>query len=32
MGATWLLIGMLLGIVMGAKEDFQLVAVHAHIS
>jgi hypothetical protein len=31
-GATWLLIGMLLGIVMGAKEDFQLVAVHAHIN
>ena len=31
-GATWLLIGMLLGIVMGAKEDYQLVAVHAHIN
>ena len=31
-GAIWLLIGMLLGIVMGAKEDYQLVAVHTHIN
>ena len=31
-GAIWLLIGMLLGIVMGAKEDYQLVAVDAHIN
>jgi hypothetical protein len=31
-GALWLLVGMLLGIVMGAKEDFQFAPVHAHIN
>jgi hypothetical protein len=31
-GAAWLLVGMLLGIVMGAKEDFQFAPVHAHIN
>ncbi len=31
-GAAWLLVGMLLGIVMGSKEDFQFAPVHAHIN
>jgi hypothetical protein len=31
-GASWLLVGMLLGIVMGAREDFQFTPVHAHIN
>jgi hypothetical protein len=31
-GATWLLVGMILGIVMGAREDFQFAPVHAHIN
>jgi hypothetical protein len=31
-GATWLLVGMTLGIVMGARQDFQYMPVHAHIN
>ena len=31
-GATWLLVGMTLGIVMGARQDFQFMPVHAHIN
>jgi hypothetical protein len=31
-GAIWLLVGMILGIVMGAREDFQYAPVHAHIN
>jgi hypothetical protein len=30
-GALWLLIGMTLGIVMGASHKFQFVPLHAHI-
>ena len=30
-GALWLLIGMILGIVMGATHNFQFVPLHAHI-
>jgi hypothetical protein len=30
-GALWLLIGMILGIVMGASHNFQFVPLHAHI-
>ena len=31
-GAFWLVVGMILGIVMGAREDFQFAPVHAHIN
>ena len=31
-GASWLLLGMMLGIVMGATNNFQFVPVHAHIN
>lgn len=31
-GATWLVLGMLLGIGMGASENFQYMPVHAHIN
>lgn len=31
-GAAWLLVGMTLGIVMGARQDFQFMPVHAHIN
>ena len=31
-GAIWLVIGMILGIVMGARESFQYAPVHAHIN
>lgn len=31
-GALYLVAGMTLGIVMGAKQDFQLAPVHAHIN
>lgn len=30
-GALWLLIGMTLGIVMGASHNFQFMPIHAHI-
>jgi hypothetical protein len=31
-GALWLLLGMIIGIVMGARQDFQYMPVHAHIN
>ena len=31
-GALWLVIGMVLGIVMGASENFLFTPVHAHIN
>lgn len=31
-GASWLVLGMLLGIVMGAANDFKFMPVHAHIN
>jgi len=31
-GALWLVLGMVLGIVMGASENFTLMPVHAHIN
>ena len=31
-GALWLVLGMVLGIVMGASENFQFMPVHAHIN
>jgi hypothetical protein len=31
-GALWLLIGMILGIVMGASHNFQFMPLHAHIN
>lgn len=31
-GALWLLIGMTLGIVMGASKNFQFMPLHAHIN
>jgi len=31
-GALWLLIGMILGIVMGASQNFQFMPLHAHIN
>lgn len=31
-GALWLLVGMIFGIVMGARQDFQLMPLHAHIN
>jgi hypothetical protein len=31
-GSVWLVLGMVLGIVMGASEDFQYMPVHAHIN
>jgi hypothetical protein len=32
LGAVYLCVGMLLGIVMGIKESFELAPVHAHIN
>jgi hypothetical protein len=32
LGALYLVIGMLLGILMGVREDMQLAPVHAHIN
>lgn len=31
-GALWLVLGMILGIAMGASENFQFMPVHAHIN
>jgi hypothetical protein len=31
-GALWLVIGMVLGIAMGASENFEFMPVHAHIN
>ncbi len=31
-GALWLLVGMILGIVMGASHNFQFMPLHAHIN
>ncbi len=31
-GALWLLVGMILGIVMGASHNFQFIPLHAHIN
>ena len=31
-GALWLVLGMVLGIVMGASENFTFMPVHAHIN
>jgi hypothetical protein len=31
-GSLYLVVGMVLGIVMGARQDFQWVPVHAHIN
>jgi hypothetical protein len=31
-GALWLVLGMVLGIVMGASENLQFMPVHAHIN
>lgn len=31
-GATWLVVGMVVGIVMGAAHDFAFMPVHAHIN
>ncbi len=31
-GATWLVVGMVLGIVMGATDNFRYMPVHAHIN
>jgi hypothetical protein len=31
-GALWLVVGMILGIAMGATENFQFMPVHAHIN
>ena len=31
-GALWLIVGMVLGIVMGASENFLFTPVHAHIN
>jgi hypothetical protein len=31
-GASWLVLGMVLGIVMGASENFLFMPVHAHIN
>ena len=32
LGATWLVAGMILGIVMGIANNFQFMPVHAHIN
>jgi hypothetical protein len=32
LGASWLLLGMMLGIVMGATNNFQFMPLHAHIN
>jgi hypothetical protein len=32
LGASWLLVGMTLGIVMGATNNFQFMPLHAHIN
>jgi hypothetical protein len=32
LGALWLVLGMILGIVMGASENFLFMPVHAHIN
>jgi hypothetical protein len=31
-GALWLVIGLVLGIIMGASHNFQLMPLHAHIN
>jgi hypothetical protein len=31
-GAAWLVVGMIVGIVMGASHNFQYMPVHAHIN
>lgn len=31
-GASWLVLGMILGIAMGASNNFQFMPVHAHIN
>jgi hypothetical protein len=31
-GASWLLVGMILGIIMGATNNFQFMPLHAHIN
>jgi hypothetical protein len=31
-GALWLLVGLILGIVMGASHNFQFMPLHAHIN
>jgi hypothetical protein len=31
-GASWLVLGMMLGIVMGATNNFQFMPLHAHIN
>src|SRR5215472_7228851 len=31
-GALWLLVGLLLGIIMGASHNFQYMPLHAHIN
>ena len=31
-GALWLVIGMIVGIVMGASHNFQFIPLHAHIN
>ncbi|MGB6605348.1 MAG: hypothetical protein WA747_12910 [Steroidobacteraceae bacterium] len=31
-GALWLVIGMILGIVMGASHNFQFMPLHAHVN
>ena len=32
LGATWLLVGMILGLTMGAQHSFLLAPLHAHIN
>ena len=32
LGAAWLVVGMILGILMGASENFMFMPVHAHIN
>ena len=32
LGALWLVVGMILGIVMGASHNFQFMPLHAHIN
>jgi hypothetical protein len=31
-GASWLVLGMILGIIMGATNNFQFMPLHAHIN
>ena len=32
LGATWLILGMIMGLAMGAAQDFTLAPAHAHIN